>query len=262
MIENVINEINNMKEKIIKKKITDLELETCIFFRILVDNMIYILNTYTGIDYNLIKIFKEIKEEYESRIPEEVVIIERHKYLIHKQFHEKDFQQKKPFWKLKKTSKISKKKTVEAFDIIISEQKEAKEPLFTILNKIENNCWILSYNYLFQIEDTKTLTIERSLFLKFLLAYLLTFKDFIYATSDEKFLCCLNKFTKLFYYSSLKKLLKNSYIKANIKNVLYNFERNSDYFLMYDQYSNSKKLLLWNLYGTDSDTEFYYMKDL
>ena len=44
MIENVINEINNMKEKIIKKKITDLELETCIFFRILVDNMIYILN--------------------------------------------------------------------------------------------------------------------------------------------------------------------------------------------------------------------------
>ncbi|VVU95142.1 hypothetical protein CPAV1605_867 [seawater metagenome] len=276
MVEKLLFEINFIKKRIINKQIKNLEEDLSFFYKYLINYISQEIKNLPGLDYNLIKIYNEIKTEIESERDRETYLISKDTIILNSKAHKADIlnEIKEPITKPKKKLSLFKKKksnkntncdeelvkdSSKKIEIMVTEVQDAIVSDFKMLNTYEN-CWYKSYLYLTQRNQPFTLIIKRSLSLKLLFAHVLTYFDFINAGSDESFLKCLNKFQKIFYCSSLKQLLKCNYLKKEIKNNLRDYEYyNENFFFEYDQYGNSEELVLWYLYDSASDVEFEYM---
>ena len=207
-------------------------------------NYIKIIEDEPELDYNFLKIYNEIKTE--------ISLFEQSKTIILKEEIIKIKKQKKTF--------LSKKS--EEFKIIISEYIDEIKPQTKKLDEYQNNCWIISYNYLIKKNIKSNIYIKRSLYLKLLLAHVLTLKNFMEIKSDEGFLKCLNKLLKIIYSPSLIKLLENQILRKNMESNIYDYQNYFDYYFFKGQYRDYKNLILWKLYDKTSQTEFDYMKKL
>jgi len=243
MVEILLNEIHIIKEKIINQKIINLEYEVCMFFNYYINYIKKMLEDIPELDYNFIKIFNEIKTELCTSEQSKCIILKEEIIKIKKQ----------------KKTLLSKKK--EEFKIIISEYIDEIKPETKKLNEYQNNCWIISYNFLVKKNINETIYIKRSLYLKLLFAHILTFRNFLHIESDEGFLKCLNKLLKIIYSPSLIKLLENKILRKNMESYILDYEQ-CDYYFYYGQYEDYNNLILWKLYDETSDTEFNYMKKL
>jgi hypothetical protein len=236
IIEDFIHNIIKFKNRLLNGSITNLEYESSMFFIYLVDTIKYLTNEMPEVEYNLINFYKKIDNEINIS--------------------------KKPCIEiLKKNKKV--KNDQKKINIVISEYINNKEDATKTIDILEKNCWEASYKYLISEKENKQLTlyVKRGLYLKYLLAYVSTYYNFIFATSDEILLQSLNKFIKIFYSPNIKKIIQNKVLVNKLSNCIYNYDKSDDLFINYSKYSDHNKLIIWKFLDKDSKTEFHYMSN-